>query len=148
MDNAQLTTWLKQQYHGVLSTHSVSPADYPFGSVVPFIISHDGYITLYLSELAEHTRNIQHNNKVSLTVLEPPHPQHPGDEKRLTCLGELLALPRSKALIEQYLTRFPSNETLFNLPGFQFYQLHMTAIRVIAGFGKIAWVDPEQLDLQ
>ena len=44
---------------------------YPFGSIAPYTLNHDGEPIILISTIAQHTRNIKENNKVSLTVFDP-----------------------------------------------------------------------------
>src|SRR5680860_1232296 len=61
---------LLREYHGVLSTHSVEAPGYPFGSVVPYCLNRAGEPVILISRIAQHTRNIEANAKVSLIVTE------------------------------------------------------------------------------
>ena len=61
---------LLSEYHGVLSTHSVDAPGYPFGSIVPYCMDSDGQPVILISTIAQHTKNIQENPKVSLIVTE------------------------------------------------------------------------------
>ncbi|MFT7414116.1 MAG: putative heme iron utilization protein [Methylophagaceae bacterium] len=63
--------FIRNQRYGVLSTLSLAEPGYPFGSIVPSIISAEGDIAIFISHLAEHTHNIQVNPKVSLTIFDP-----------------------------------------------------------------------------
>jgi len=51
---------------GTLSTHSVDCPGYPFASVVPVGFDDHNRPLLLISRLAQHTRNISENVKVSL----------------------------------------------------------------------------------
>ena len=62
---------LNHQSVGVLSTHSIDVAGYPFGSIAPYTLNYDGEPAILISDIAQHTRNIKQNNKVSLTVFKP-----------------------------------------------------------------------------
>src|SRR6478752_4339347 len=61
---------LLQESFGVLSTISVDVPGYPFGSVTPYCVDRDCRPIVYISTIAQHTRNILANSKVSLTVVE------------------------------------------------------------------------------
>ena len=62
--------FLRTAHHGILSTHSAKFAGYPFGSVTPFMLDHDCQPAILISSIAEHTKNIIYNPKVSLVVFE------------------------------------------------------------------------------
>lgn len=139
--------FIKQHAFGVLSTHSLSYPGYPFGSVVPYVISAQGRIAIFISELAEHSKNIAANNKVALTISDINDADNPGAGARVTCLAEAILSDQQHALRLSYQQQFRDADMILQLPGFQFFELELTRVRLIAGFGDIQWLDPEQLDL-
>jgi len=62
---------LLQESFGVLSTISIDVSGYPFGSVTPYCVDRNCQPIVYISTIAQHTKNIIANPKVSLTVVEP-----------------------------------------------------------------------------
>ena len=60
---------LQTQTFGVLSSHSTRLTGYPHTSVLPYIVDSHGCILILISRLAQHTRNINKNPKVSLFVM-------------------------------------------------------------------------------
>jgi len=78
---------LNHQSVGVLSTHSIDVAGYPFGSIAPYTLNYDGEPAILISDIAQHTRNIKQNNKVSLTVFKPDA-DDPQAGSRLTWIGD------------------------------------------------------------
>mgnify|MGYP003348909748 FL=1 len=62
--------WLRAHRHGLLSTHSRAVEGYPFGSVVPYVLDHDACPVLLISRLAEHTKNLEGDARVSLLINE------------------------------------------------------------------------------
>src|ERR1700747_1279315 len=59
-----------QESFGVLSTISVDLPGYPFGSVTPYCADEQGRPVIYISYIAQHTKNIVADSRVSLTVFE------------------------------------------------------------------------------
>lgn len=150
MDPALATTlssWIRQQHWGVLSTHSLRHPNYPFGSSLPYFVSSSQHITFYMSDLAEHTKHIKADSHVAFTISEAMSADSPGSEARLTCLGDLVVSDKQSTLRQEYLSHFTDNDTILSLPGFHFYEMRLIEIRVIAGFGKISWISPQSLDL-
>ena len=136
---------LNHQSVGVLSTHSIDVEGYPFGSIAPFAIDYDGEPTILISEIAQHTRNIKHNNKVSLTVFDPSgdDPQASG---RLTWIGDAESVdPADNETRDRYLRYFPSSESYFDTHDFSFYRIRLRRARFIGGFGQIFWIEPESM---
>lgn len=139
--------FIRQQHYGVLSTHSQSESGYPFGSITPYIISSEGDIAIFISHLAEHTHNIDDNPKVSLTIFDPNDAKDPSAGARITCLANAEQTQNESQLRQDYLKQFPSASMTLELPGFHFYLLKLTKIRLVAGFGQIKWIDAARLAL-
>jgi len=139
--------FIKAQQYGVLSTHSLSEPGYPFGSITPYIINDRGDLAILISHLAEHTHNIEANPKVSLTIFDPKDAENPSAGARITCLAEVEKVQDETDLRVAYLRQFTESETILGLPGFHFYLLKLTKIRLVAGFGQVKWLDAKQLSL-
>ncbi|MGH9767430.1 MAG: HugZ family protein [Blastocatellia bacterium] len=136
---------LNHQSVGVLSTHSVDVQGYPFGSIAPYIINYDGEPTMLISDIAQHTRNIKRNHKVSLTVFDQgaDDPQASG---RLTWIGDAELINSSDTEIRhRYLRYFPSAESYFETHDFSLYCIHLRRARFIGGFGQIYWIEPDAM---
>lgn len=139
--------FIRNQRYGVLSTLSITEPGYPFGSITPYIISAEGDIVIFISHLAEHTHNIQVNPNVSLTIFDPKDAANPTAGPRLTCLAVAKLAEDEMQLRADYLHSFPDSEMILTLPGFHFYLLKLVKIRLVAGFGQVKWLMPEQLCL-
>lgn len=140
--------FIKKHHVGILSTQSQRYQGFPFGSLVPYVIASNGNIALYLSQLAEHTKNIVADNKVALTISEAEDNDNPASVARLTLLATAVVSKQQEGLREHYGKQFPDAKLTLTLPGFQFYELELVAIRLIAGFGDIHWLNPDTLDLR
>lgn len=136
---------LNHQSMGVLSTHSVDVEGYPFGSIVPYVLDHEGWPTLLISDIAQHTRNIKRNSKVSLTVFDQGA-DDPQASSRLTWIGDAAAIPPpdSDARL-RYLRYFPSSASYFETHDFSFYRIGLRRARFIGGFGEIYWIEPSAM---
>lgn len=136
---------LKRQGFGVLSTHSIDVEGYPFGSIAPYALDYDGEPAVLISEIAQHTRNIKHNNKVSLTVFDPSVDDLQAGS-RLTWIGDAEAIDSLETGIrERYLRYFPASETYFATHDFSFYRIRLRRARFIGGFGQIFWIEPTSM---
>lgn len=145
MTNIDPSQFVQAHHYGVLSTHSQSELGYPFGSITPYIISEDGDLAIFISHLAEHTHNIEANPKVSLTIFDIEAEDNPSAGARITCLANAEKAIDERLLREDYLRQFPESEVVLGLPGFHFYLLKMTKIRLVAGFGQVKWLNAKQL---
>ncbi len=87
---------LRRHCYGALSTVSKKFNGHPFGSITPYLADHDGSLLILISALAEHSKNIMHDLRVSLIT----HDQHDADiqaQGRVTLIGEARAGSRPRA---------------------------------------------------
>ncbi len=132
---------LRTMDSGVLSTHSQSVAGYPFGSIVPYVLQPDGSLIIYISRIAEHTRNIGADPRVSLTVAEPS--QDAQAAGRVTVLGDAGEADRSGDAAERYFEFFEAARGYDGVHDFRFVVIRPVRVRYIGGFGKIHWIEAE-----
>lgn len=133
---------LRAHRYGALSTLSVKFDGHPFGSITPYLADHDGSLLILISTLAEHTKNIRNDPRVSLIThnQDDPHIQTQG---RVTVVGTAQIIADKETTGERYLRYFPEAQTYFDMHDFSFYRIAPIAIRYIGGFGNIHWVKPE-----
>jgi putative heme iron utilization protein len=130
-------------FFGVLSTHSREHAGYPFGSVTPYALDYDGYPTLLLSHLSQHTKNLEANAKCSLTVIE----QGQGDiqqRPRLTAIGAVEPQD-SGAIAARFFRFYPQSEMYFKQLGFRFYRYRPIRFHWNAGFATARWFSENRI---
>lgn len=136
--------FLRSTRSGILSTISAKFEGYPFGSVAPFVLDHDGQPLILISTLAEHTKNIISNPKVSLLVFAGTEDLHAN--ARLTLMGDASPADKDDMLLRaRYLRYFPSAAQYFETHDFSFYRIQICQARYIGGFGKISWVASKEL---
>src|SRR5436190_6259417 len=102
---------LLQESFGVLSTISLDVPGYPFGSVTPYCLDEQCRPVIYISHIAQHTRNIVADSRVSLTVVENGGPSNDVQAQgRITCMAnaELVQDASLSAVRERYFRYFPS----------------------------------------
>jgi hypothetical protein len=141
--------FLRAGRYGVLATQSRSLPGYPFGSITPYVLSAAGEPIIYISTLAEHTKNIGADPRVSLTVFDPADAADPQAGARLTWLADACALTpgAAQAIAARYYRFFPAAAAYAGTHDFSFYALRPVRLRYIGGFGKIGWIEPQQIDL-
>ncbi|HEY4696612.1 MAG TPA: DUF2470 domain-containing protein [Gallionella sp.] len=148
MNNAQeARLMLRAHRYGVLSTLSKKFDGYPFGSITPYLADHDGSLLILISTLAEHTKNILHDPRVSLITHDQRDP-HIQTQGRVTVVGNAAPEPGREQAGLRYLRYFPEAQTYFAMHDFSFYRIRPVAIRYIGGFGRIHWVDMENYAVQ
>jgi putative heme iron utilization protein len=132
--------YLRRHRYGVLSTLSQTCAGYPFGSVTPFVLDQQAQPVILVSRLAEHTKNIGADPRVSLLVHELAPDIQAGS--RLTLVGNASVLADAEGIRRRYLRFFPNAERLLALGDFSFYVITVQRLRFIGGFGDILWLSP------
>jgi len=134
-------------YDGVLATVSVDCAGYPFGSVVPYCLDETLRPVILIASIAQHTKNIRHDTRVSLTVFdrEAPDLQASG---RVTYLGDAEPLAPGTArdaAAARYCRYFPEAVDYDRTHDFAFYAIRPKRLRFIGGFGAIHWLEPRHV---
>jgi heme iron utilization protein len=132
---------------GILSTLSLELPGYPFGSVITFAADRMNRPVILISDLAQHTKNIKADARVSLTVIEG------GDDiqasGRLTIVSNAAKVEDDiEDVAERYYRRFPHAIDYHSAHDFAFYRLEPVKARYIGGFGRIHWVGAEALCLR
>lgn len=139
---------LRAHRYGALCTLSKKFDGHPFGSITPYLVDHDGSLLILISTLAEHTKNILNDPRVSLIThnQDDPHIQAQG---RVTVVGTASShtVDREDAG-KRYLRYFPEAQTYFAMHDFQFYRIVPQTIRYIGGFGNIHWINAENYSVQ
>jgi putative heme iron utilization protein len=130
---------LRAHRYGALSTLSKKFDGHPFGSITPYMVDHDGSLLILISGLAEHTKNILSDSRVSL-ITHDQHDPHIQTQGRVTLVGNASFVPDRDHCGKRYLRYFPEAQTYFDMPDFNFFRIVPFALRYIGGFGDIHWV--------
>lgn len=133
---------LRAHRYGALGTLSKKFDGHPFTSITPYMVDHDGSLLILISGLAEHTKNILNDSRVSLIThnQDDPHIQTQG---RVTVVGHAVFQHDRDNCGKRYLRYFPEAQTYFDMADFNFFRITPLAIRYIGGFGDIHWVKNE-----
>ncbi len=133
---------LREARSGALATLMPGSGD-PYCSLVNVATAADGAPLLLISTLAVHTRNIQADPRVSLMLDE----RKPGDplEGARTMLQGRAARTTSEDARRRYLARQPEAEMFAGFKDFGFYAVEVTGVHLVAGFGRIVDLKPEQV---
>ena len=136
-------TLLLQESFGVLSTVSIDIPGYPFGSVTPYCMDRMCRPIIYISHIAQHTKNILADSRVSLTIVEKGESDDVQAQGRVTCIADARQVARSDDDVpERYFRYFPSARQYEHTHDFEFFRLELVRVRFIGGFGQIFWVEP------
>lgn len=132
-----------RNHQGILSTLSAELDGHPFGSVVAFAPDQRGMPNILISSIAEHTHNIKADPRVSLTLTEPgADGQALG---RVTLVGRALPADATEEVTSRYYARFPQAASYHQAHDFSFYRIEVSRVRYIGGFGRIHWLEPEDV---
>lgn len=139
---AKARALLRRVDAGVLSTWSLAMPGFPFGSLAPFAMTHEGCPLIYVSRIAEHTRNLAANPRACLTAVEATR----GNRQalgRTSLLGEAHELPAAErgAAAERYFALFPEQRAYEQFHDFEFWRIEPVRVRWIGGFGEIHWIE-------
>jgi len=119
-------------------------AGFPYGSLVLVAADHDAAPLLLISRLAEHTKNLAGDKRISLLFDGTAGLADPLTGSRLTLLGEVepATQPHQRA---RFLARHPSAETYAGFADFSLFRVRPMRAHLVAGFGKIHWIEAQAL---
>ncbi len=123
-----------------LATTMAGQNGQPYASLVLVAFDHDAAPLLLISRLAEHTKNLIGNDRVSLLCDGTAGFAEPLTGPRVSLLGRAIKTddPRHRA---RFLARHPSAEMYAGFGDFAFYRLAIERAHIVAGFGRIHWLD-------
>jgi heme iron utilization protein len=135
---------LRRSRQGALATLMTGSGD-PYCSLVNVATHPDGSPILLISRLAVHTRNILDDSRVSL-MLDERAEGDPLEGSRIMLMGraEEAVASDENILRRRYLNTHPSAERFVEFQDFSFYRIRPSAIHLVAGFGRIVDLKPEQ----
>jgi heme iron utilization protein len=111
------------------------------------IASHpDGAPILLISRLALHTKNILGDSRVSL-MLDERAAGNPLEGSRIMLAGLMEPATGSEQETlwrRRYLNAHPSAEAFVNFKDFSFFRINPSGAHLVAGFGRIVDLSPEQ----
>lgn len=142
---AQARSLLRRSRQGALAT-LMDGTGAPYCSLVRLASHPDGSPILLISRLALHTRNLLADTRVSL-LLNDHSDGDPLARSRIMLSGNALAAPPGDVslLRRRYLSVCPSAELFVDFSDFGFFGITLQAIHLVAGFGRIVDLTPEQV---
>jgi putative heme iron utilization protein len=135
---------LRRSRQGALATLSVGSGD-PYCALANVASHPDGSPILLISRMALHTRNILADARVSL-MLDERAPGDPLEGARIM-LGGIAqeASDSEKPLLRRrYLSVHPSAQVFVDFKDFSFFRIKPKGAHLVAGFGRITDLKPEQ----
>jgi putative heme iron utilization protein len=132
---------IRSRGHAALGT---SLAGRPYVSLVAAACDSDATPLLLLSDLAQHTQNLVADPSVSVLFEDVAGHADPLAGPRLTLLGraERCDEPRAAA---RFAARHPASASYSGFADFHLYRVMVERGHLVAGFGRIAWIEAAEL---
>jgi putative heme iron utilization protein len=135
---------LRRSRQGALATVMAGSGD-PYCSLVNVASHPDGSPILLISRLAVHTKNILGDSRVSL-MLDERAGGDPLEGSRIMLAGRAQQVTASDLELcrRRYLNAHPSAEAFVDFKDFSFFRIRPDGTHLVAGFGRILDLKPEQ----
>src|SRR5215217_6769177 len=133
---------LRRSRQGALATLMAGTGD-PYCSLVNIASHPDGSPILLISRLALHTKNILADARVSL-MLDERKEGDPLQGARVMLMGSAVKTDSGDAR-RRYLAYQPEAEMFAGFGDFAFYEVKLKGAHLVAGFGRIVDLKPEDL---
>ena len=135
---------LRRSRQGALATLMPISGD-PYCSLVNVASHPDGSPILLISRLALHTRNLLGDARLSL-MLDERAEGDPLEGSRIMLAGRAEQAGADDVAIvrRRYLNAHPASEAFVNFKDFSFFRIRPTGAHLVAGFGRIVDLKPEQ----
>jgi heme iron utilization protein len=112
----------------------------PYASLVLVTVDHDATPLLLLSDLAQHSRNIRFDPRVSLLLDATEGHPDPLTGPRLTLLGQARPSDDPRCLA-RFVAHHPTSAVYAGFRDFRLYRVAVERGHLVAGFGRINWID-------
>ncbi|UFZ02549.1 DUF2470 domain-containing protein [Bradyrhizobium ontarionense] len=142
--NRVTASLLRRSRQGALATLMTGSGD-PYCSLVNVASAADGAPIILISRLAVHTKNVVADSRVSL-MLDERAPGDPLEGARIMLSGkaEQATDENREALRRRYLNAHPSAADYADFADFSFFLIRPSGTHLVAGFGRIVDLKPEQ----
>lgn len=117
---------------------------HPYVSLVLVAVDYDASPILLLSDLAEHARNIAADNRISLLFDGTRGLASPLTGARLSVQGRAVRC-NDGHLRQRFLARHEDAAMYADFADFAIYRLSVARGHLVAGFGRIEWIDKDAL---
>ena len=135
---------LRRSRQGALATLTIGSGA-PYCSLVNVASHPDGSPILLISRLALHTRNLLDDPRVSL-MLDERAPGDPLEGARIMLGGIAEEVGEGERALfrRRYLSAHPTAQAFVDFKDFSFFRIRPTSLHLVAGFGRIIDLTPEQ----
>lgn len=112
----------------------------PYASLVLLALDLDATPLLLLSDLAEHSRNLARDSRLSLLIDATSGLDDPLTGSRASLIGRAQWV-KDERLLARFTRRHPSSELYAGFGDFRLYRVSVERAHLVAGFGRIRWID-------
>ena len=116
----------------------------PYASLVLFVADLDASPLLLLSDLAQHSRNIAFDPRISLLLDATEGHPDPLTGPRLTLIGRAEAVDDPRRL-GRFTAHHPTSAVYSSFGDFRLYRVTVERGHLVAGFGRIHWIEGRDL---
>ena len=139
VDQGEVRALLRRSRSGALATALAGEAGWPYVSLVTLACDLDLSPVLLLSDLSEHSRNLQADPRASLLVEEASRRANPQTGARLTLVGRI-GVDAEPRLRRRFLARHPGAAVYADFADFHVYRLAIERLHYVGGFGRAQWL--------
>jgi hypothetical protein len=132
---------LRREQRATLAT---SMRGAPYASLVLIAADLDASPLLLLSDLAQHSRNIAFDPRISLLIDGTAGYRDPLTGPRLTVIGQARAVEDPRGLT-RFTAHHPTSAVYSGFADFRLYRVAVERGHLVAGFGRIHWIDGRDL---
>jgi heme iron utilization protein len=112
----------------------------PYASLVLITLDLDASPLLLLSDLAQHSRNIAFDPRISLLLDGTESQPDPLTGPRVTLLGRALPTDDPRCLA-RFMSHHPASAAYAGFRDFHLYRVMVERGHLVAGFGRIEWIN-------
>jgi len=116
----------------------------PYASLVLAALDHDASPLLLISTLADHTRNLAADSRVSLLFDASVGLDEPLTGPRVSVQGRASRTDELRHRA-RFLARHPGAAMYAGFKDFAFYRVEASRAHLVAGFGRIHWIEAKDL---
>jgi len=140
---AETRRLLEESAAGALATVMVERSSHPYVSLATYALDEKGAPLFLFSDLADHTRNLNADWRVSLFVEDASHLKNPQTGPRATLIG---TVTMSSDLDHRaaYLKKHPSAGKYAGFADFNVYRLSVEQVHFVGGFGESVWLEADE----
>lgn len=141
-DLTQYQRLIRSRFTAVLASNSIVMPGYPAAAALPYALDHHDKPLVFISRLAQHSRNLRADNKVSMSIWSAEDSKLQ-TQARLNLLANA-HIEHDQVSLNRYLNHYPEAKDYLQLD-FELYRLEPIRVHFIAGFAQVYWLDAKQL---